>query len=110
MIDPQDTNRVGGYVLKDGEVVASTCAGGMSVRPVDAPYPPTLLSPNPAQGKYRIQIDLDDGTSLDALLTSKAVQVEAVLYTRWIGTIEGTVGGVTAVGSAVWEQFKTQVA
>jgi hypothetical protein len=107
MLDPNDEEKVGGYVLKDGEVVGSTCTTGLKVRPVGTPYPPTLLTANPTQ--LTINMTLNDGSTLNAIVTEKATQINIGLYTRWIGDITGTVNGVTTSGSALWEQFKTQV-
>ncbi|KIW16895.1 hypothetical protein PV08_04085 [Exophiala spinifera] len=106
MIDPSNNEKVGGYVLKDGQVVGSTCTTGLQVRPVDAPYPPTLTGANPTQ--LTITMTLNDGSILNATVTELATQIDVGLYTRWIGTIEGTVNGVTSSGTALWEQFKTQ--
>ncbi|OQV07084.1 hypothetical protein CLAIMM_11568 [Cladophialophora immunda] len=107
MLDPNNEEKVGGYVLKDGEVVGSTCTTGLKVRPVGTPYPPTLLTANPTQ--LTINMTLNDGSNLNAIVTEKATQIDIGLYTRWIGDITGTVNGVTTSGSALWEQFKTQV-
>lgn len=104
MIDAAGVEKVGGYALLNGEVVGSTCTNGLQVRPVGTPYPPTLLAPNPTQ--LTINTTLNDGSILNATVTEIAVQIDVRLYTRWIGSIEGTVGGVTMSGSALWEQFK----
>jgi hypothetical protein len=106
MLDPSNKEKVGGYVLKDGKVVGSTCTTGLQVRPVGTTYPPTLLTANPTQ--LTINMTLNDGSILDAIVTEKATQIDIGLYTRWIGSIEGTVNGVTAQGSALWEQFKVK--
>lgn len=106
MIDANGNEKVGGYVLKDGNVVGSTCTTGLKVRPVGTPYPPTLLTPNPTQ--LTINMTLNDGSILSAMVTKKATQIDVGLYTRWIGDIKGTAGGVTSSGSAVWEQFKVK--
>lgn len=104
MIDKQGNEKVGGYVLKDGAVIGSTCTTGLKVRPVGTPYPPTLLTANPTQ--LSITMTLNDGSTLNATVSRKATQIDIGLYTRWIGSITGTVNGVTASGSALWEQFK----
>jgi hypothetical protein len=106
MVDAAGAEKVGGYVLLNGEVVGSTCTTGLIVRPVGTPYPPTLLTANPTQ--LTINMTLNDGSTLAATVTEKAVQVDVGLYTRWIGSIEGTVNGVTSSGSALWEQFKIE--
>ncbi|CVK98772.1 uncharacterized protein FMAN_08448 [Fusarium mangiferae] len=104
MLDKNNVEKVGGYVLKDGKVVGNTCTTGLRVRPVGTPYPPTLGSTNPTQ--MTLNMTLDDGTELDALLTVKKTQIDIELYSRWIGSIDGTVGDYAASGSALWEQFK----
>lgn len=107
MIDPNGNEKVGGYVLHDGQVVGSTCTTGLQVRPVGTQYPPTLLTPNPTQ--LTINMTLNDGSTLNATVTTKATQIDVGLYARWIGSIQGTVNGVTSSGSALWEQFKVTV-
>ncbi|KAF4947055.1 hypothetical protein FGADI_10685 [Fusarium gaditjirri] len=104
LLDKDSIENVGGYVLKDGKVIGNTCTTGLRVRPVGTPYPPTLASTNPKQ--MTLNMTLDDGTVLGALLTVKKTQIDTGLYTRWIGSIDGTVGDYAASGSAVWEQFK----
>lgn len=103
MIDPTGAEKVGGYVLKDGEVVGSTCTTGLTVRPVGTKYPPTLLSAIPKA--LTVNMTLNDGSALNAVLTEKETQINVGLYVRWIGTIESTIDGVLETGSAVWEQF-----
>lgn len=104
MIDPTGAEKVGGYALKDGEVVASTCAGGVTIRPVGTQYPPTITSTVP--NALTLNMTMDDGSILSAVLNETETQVNIGLYVRWIGTITGTVGGVTQTpGSALWEQF-----
>lgn len=108
MIDAQGTERAGGYVLQEGKVVGSTCSTtGLQVRPVGTPYPPTLLSPNP--DALTINMTLNDGSTLYAIVNQTAAQADAGLYSRWIGTIDGTVNGVSSSGSALWEQFKIEL-
>ena len=107
MIDAAGDEKVGGYALLDGEVVGSTCTTGLQVRPVGTPYPPTLLTANPTA--LTINMTLDDGSILFATVNETAVQIDIGLYTRWIGTITGTVNGATSEGSALWEQFKVEV-
>ena len=107
MIDAAGEEKVGGYVLLNGEVVGSTCTTGLTVRPVGTPYPPTLLTAVPTQ--LTINMTLNDGSLLTATVTEKATQVNVGLYIRWIGTIEGNVNGVTTSGSALWEQFAVEI-
>ncbi|KFZ08170.1 hypothetical protein V501_06075 [Pseudogymnoascus sp. VKM F-4519 (FW-2642)] len=103
MIDPSGANKVGGYALKDGQVVASTCTTGVKIRPIDTPYPPTIFTTVPKA--LTLNMTLDDGSHLDAVLTQTSTQVNIGIYVRWVGTIEATIGGVTATGAALWEQF-----
>lgn len=106
-IDHNGVESVSGYVLKDGEVVGSTC-DALAVRPVGTPYPPTLLSLDPDQ--YTIKMKLNDGTKLSATVSTVATQINVVEYIRWIGTIEGTVGDEAYTGSALWEEFRSKLA
>jgi hypothetical protein len=103
MIDPSGANKVGGYALKDGKVVASTCTTGVTIRPINTPYPPTIFTAVPMA--LTLNMTLDDGSHLDAVLTQKSTQINMGVYVRWIGTIEATIGGVTSTGAALWEQF-----
>ncbi|KFY46544.1 hypothetical protein V495_02397 [Pseudogymnoascus sp. VKM F-4514 (FW-929)] len=103
MIDPQGVNKVGGYALKDGAVVAQTCTTGVKIRPIDTPYPPTIFTAVPKS--LTLNMTLNDGTHLDAVLTQVTTQLNIGIYVRWIGTIEATIGGLTSTGSALWEQF-----
>ncbi|KAH8816964.1 hypothetical protein F5884DRAFT_241189 [Xylogone sp. PMI_703] len=107
-IDNQGTERASGYVLLNGKVIGSTCVTShLKVRPVGAPYPPKLLTPNPKS--FSIDMTLNDGSLLHAVITQTAVQTDVGLYARWIGTIEGTVHGVTSSGSALWDQIKVEL-
>lgn len=107
MIDAAGGNRVGGYVLLNGEVIGSSCTTGVEVRPVGTPYPPTVLTALPSS--LTVNMTLNDGSLLSAVVTKKATQINLGLYTRWIGSITGTVHGVTSSGSATWEQFAVTV-
>lgn len=103
MIDPTGANKVGGYALKNGEVVGSTCTTGVTIRPVGTPYPPTLITAVPSA--LTLNMTLNDGSILSAVLTEKETQINIGLYIRWIGSIEATIENVTETGSAMWEQF-----
>lgn len=101
-IDKAGTEHVSGYVVSNKEAVGATC-DNLKVRPIDSAYPPTLLSHSPKQ--FSITMLLDDGRNLTAIVTAERTQINVGTYTRWIGGIEGTVGGVEYEGSALWEQF-----
>jgi hypothetical protein len=103
MIDPTGAERVGGYALKNGVVVGSTCTTGVTIRPVGTPYPPTLITAVPTA--LTLNMTLTDGSVLNAVLTEKEPQINIGPYIRWIGSIEATIDGVTETGSAMWEQF-----
>jgi len=102
-IDSSGNESVSGYVVKDEEVVGSSC-DTLKVRPVDAPYPPTLTSVNPDM--YTITMILNDGSMLNATVTMERTQIDVDTYARWIGTMTGTIYGEDYTGSALWEQFK----
>lgn len=51
-------------------------------------------------------MSLNNGGTLNATITPVWTQENIEIYTRWFGHIDGTVDGVTASGSALWEQFK----
>ncbi|EXJ70681.1 hydroxyneurosporene synthase (CrtC) [Cladophialophora psammophila CBS 110553] len=106
-LDSTGSETVSGYLLKDGQVVGSTCAlgsAGLQVRPVGTPYPPTLLTPNPTQ--FTIVMKLDNGEILNATVTPYNTQVDSPTYSRWFGNIAVSLNGVESSGSALWEQFK----
>ncbi|OAP64514.1 hypothetical protein AYL99_00486 [Fonsecaea erecta] len=106
-LDTSNSETVSGYVLKNGQVVGSTCAlgtAGLQVRPVGTPYPPTILSPDPNQ--FTIVMKLHNGETLTATVTGNQKQVDSPSYSRWFGEISANINGVQSSGSALWEQFK----
>lgn len=105
-IDAKGDNYVSGYVLNDGEVVGSTCSE-LQVRPVDRPYPPHLGDLLPSS--FTVSMTLDNGCELNAVVQSKSIQTTALLYTRWIGTITGTICSASYEGSALWEEFTNRL-
>lgn len=105
-IDASGDNYVSGYVLKDEDVVGSTCTD-LKVRPVDRPYPPHLGDVLPTA--FTINMTMDDGCELNAVVESKRIQTTALLYTRWIGTMTGTVCSESYSGSALWEEFTNRI-
>lgn len=52
---------------------------------------------------------LNDSPTLFATVIEKTIQIDIGLYTRWIGSIEGSIGGVSASGWILWEQFKVEL-
>jgi hypothetical protein len=104
----ENVESVSGYVIdsRTGEPAGTTCSE-LVVRPIDAPYPPGLLKPNPES--YSIYMDMGDGAELNATVTRGATQIDVGAYARWIGGVEGTVGGEEYEGSALWEQFKLKI-
>lgn len=103
-----DVEAVSGYVIdsRTGEPAGTTCSE-LVVRPIDAPYPPGLLKPNPEA--FSVYMDMGGGVELNATVTRGSTQIDVGAYARWIGPIAGSVGGVEYEGAAVWEQFKLTV-
>ena len=65
-----------------------------------------ITSGNP-QG-FLIELDLESGGVLVINVTTSTSIADAVLYTRWIGTMSGGIEGSSVVyrGSALYEEFK----
>jgi hypothetical protein len=105
-IDSGGTEWVSGYVVENGEVVGSTCSN-LKVRPVNSVYPPTTLASDPSQ--FTLTMLLNDGRNVTATMTQDRTQVDVLAYIRSIGTFEGTIGGTSYNGSALWEQFALDV-
>lgn len=105
---------VSAYVAKNNEIITARC-GGLTVRPTgqNATYPPGKNTGNP-EG-FHIMMDLGNGRLLEADVTPKEIVIqtpkafstaESEWYTRWIGTINGTVSGDEEVydGVALFEE------
>jgi hypothetical protein len=56
---------------------------------------------------FAIELVLDSGEVLEVNVTTTLTVSDVLLYTRWIGTLEGRVkGGPTYEGVALYEEFK----
>lgn len=106
--DSSGVESFSGYVVKDGEVLESSCsATSVLVRPWGAndAYPPVLFSA-PAQGVL-VTFELDDGTKFVANITTGLPIISVLLYNRMLGTVEGGVeGGEVYTGRALFEDFQ----
>jgi hypothetical protein len=68
-------------------------------------YPPVIASGN-TQG-FHIDLDLGSEGILEVNVTSNVTLADAILYTRWSGTMSGGVkGGIVYTGVALYEEFK----
>jgi hypothetical protein len=106
-IDATGKESVSGYLLQNGKVVSSTCtagAKGLKVRPIGTAYPPKSSTPTPRD--FNIVMELGHGAVLNATAMAVSEQLNAEIYTRWVGGISGLVNGTKVAGPAVWEQFQ----
>lgn len=97
---------ISGYAAVNGSIVTASCSG-IKVRPTGAnsQYPPVITSGNP-QG-FHIDLDLGSEGVLEVNVTSDVTIADAILYTRWSGTLSGGVkGGPVYKGVALYEEFK----
>lgn len=70
-------------------------------------YPPVITSGDP-QG-FHIVLDLGSEGILEVNVTNDVTIADAILYTRWSGTMSGGVkGGIVYTGVALYEEFKFQ--
>lgn len=96
-----------GYVVRDGAVVASSCdVDAVKVRPVGdgTTWPPTN-----APESFRVDLDMgSDGVLGIDVVPGLVIGGQAGSpYTRWIGTMSGSLGGSSEVlsGVAVLDQI-----
>ncbi|RAK80157.1 uncharacterized protein BO72DRAFT_503028 [Aspergillus fijiensis CBS 313.89] len=105
-LDPNQTEYASGYVAYQGQIVHAAC-GAMKVRPTGAnvSFPPQGDDALP-QG-FRIEVDLGEerGGVLEAELAANLATLAKPGYGRWIGTVNGSVGGVQFEGVSGYEMF-----
>ncbi|KAL4893656.1 hypothetical protein BDV59DRAFT_207480 [Aspergillus ambiguus] len=107
-LDALDTNYneyASGYVAYQGQILVAEC-GNMKVRPTgeNATFPPTSDAPVP--DGFRITVDVPELGLLEAQLTPNLATLEKPGYGRWIGSVNGTINGVTYdTGVAGFEMF-----
>jgi len=97
---------VSSYAAVNRSIITASCSG-IKVRPTgeNSQYPPVVTSGNP-QG-FHIDLDLGSEGILEVNVTSDVVLADAILYTRWAGTMSGGVkGGTVYSGVALYEEFK----
>lgn len=100
---------VSSYVAVNGSIITASCSG-IKVRPIgkNSQYPPVITSGDP-QG-FHIDLNLGSEGILEVDVTSNVVLADAILYTRWSGTMSGGVkGGTVYAGVALYEEFKFQL-
>jgi len=106
-IDASGVEHVSGYVVKDGEVLASSCGeGAVSVRPwgENSTYPPVAGGGTP-QGLLAT-FDLGCQGQLLVNMTIGQSSIANDNYLRAIATVEGTLNdGPTYKGRSMLEQF-----
>ncbi|KAH9207554.1 hypothetical protein DL95DRAFT_482702 [Leptodontidium sp. 2 PMI_412] len=101
---------ISSYAALNGQIIATSCSpGSIRVRPTgrNSQYPPVITSGNP--DGFRIDLDLGaaHGGMLSVNVTTKLAVSDVILYTRWIGTMQGSVsGGPVYNGIALYEEFK----
>jgi hypothetical protein len=98
------------YVVKDGEVVESTCKkNSVVVRPwgANSEYPPQVTSGPPEGLGLVFDLGKKDG-ALVVNVTSDLVVLDAVVYQRFIGSVHGCFekSGKCFGGRTLYEQFK----
>ncbi|KAH8669029.1 hypothetical protein BX600DRAFT_266435 [Xylariales sp. PMI_506] len=110
-VDSAGEEHFSGYVVKDGEVVGSSCAeNAVVVRPwgKNSDYPPTVLSGIP-QG-IEAKFDLGSEGSFVANITTGLVALDAIIYFRALGTVTGGFEGSDQYdGRAFFDVFKLAV-
>ena len=71
-------------------------------------YPPVITSGNP-QG-FHIDLDLGSEGMLEVDIETNIALADAILFTRWSGSMSGGVqGGTTYTGVALYEEFKFEL-
>lgn len=112
VLDPTMTEYFSGYVAKDGQVLAASCApDAVVVRPwgFNSGYPPTV-DMGLMQGLYA-RFQLDDGTVLAANITTGTVVFYSRNFSaRMLGTVTGGIEGSNATfeGRALFELLKLE--
>ncbi|OGM42805.1 hypothetical protein ABOM_008984 [Aspergillus bombycis] len=103
-LTPNKTEYASGYVAYQGQILHAEC-GKMKVRPTgeNATFPPTSDSGLP--DGFRIEVNLGDLGALEAELSSNLATLSKPGYGRWIGTVNGSVGGVAYEGVSGYEMF-----
>ncbi|KAG9233752.1 hypothetical protein BJ875DRAFT_377977 [Amylocarpus encephaloides] len=91
ILSPGGTESVSAYVAKHNRIVTSSCAPtSLVVRPLNAPYPPTIASPK--NGDFSIVMDLGDAGVLRANVTRVTTVISGgPAYKRWAGTAVGKI-------------------
>ncbi len=104
------TEYVGAYVARDGEIILGTCQdGAVKVRPHgrNSDYPPQPSSGVPEY--LTVEFNMGDGKRLVANVTTELIVVPSddQIYGRYVGRVSGgIVGKEQFTGKAIWEQFK----
>jgi hypothetical protein len=103
-IDTSGVEHSAGYVVKGGTPVGAVC-DGLTFRPIGAnsTFPPTNSSGTP--NHFHLTMALDDGSEVEADVYQTYLQIDESEYLRWMGPMNGTIGGVSLSGSALWEQL-----
>jgi hypothetical protein len=92
------------YVSKAGKILVASCsADAITVRPVGTPFPPTSESEWPLAYTITISLGADKG-HLELTATGHSAILQAPIYRRWLGTVEGSInGGPVLTGYGIWE-------
>ncbi|XHG02289.1 hypothetical protein AWENTII_005646 [Aspergillus wentii] len=104
-LTPSKDEHTSGYVAYQGQILHAEC-NKMTVRPTgpDVHFPPRGDDSLP-EG-FTIEVDLGGELGvLKAELASNLATLAKPGYGRWIGTVNGTVGGLSYAGVAGYEMF-----
>ena len=88
-----NVEKVSAFAARDNKIVAAKC-NGLKVRPTghNSTYPPGKGTGRPQH--FHVNMDLGSEGTLEADVTpEQVIFANSVLYTRWIGRINGTVSG-----------------
>ncbi|RAK85133.1 hypothetical protein BO79DRAFT_156688 [Aspergillus costaricaensis CBS 115574] len=104
-LDPAYNEYASGYVAYQGQILVAEC-DNMKVRPIgeNATFPPTSESLLP--DGFKITVDVPELGLLEAQLTPNLATLTKPGYGRWIGSVNGSVNGVTYdTGVSGFEMF-----
>ena len=104
-VDPHGVEGGSAYVSQNGQILSTACSS-VRVRPVapNAAYPPTTSTGIP--GGFTFSLPVPGQGTLEMLAVDGQVVLDAPgVSTRWIGKINGTLGGQNLDGISLYEQF-----
>lgn len=104
-LTPSKDEHASGYVAYQGQILHAEC-NNMKVRPTGPNVHFPSQGNDPLPEGFIIEVDLGGelGT-LKAELSSNLATLAKPGYGRWIGTVNGTVGGLSYEGVSGYEMF-----